>query len=52
MIAGVVIMTAAFAGWIVAQQIPGLQFEKIIKAIFFGALFTAVLHSFIALRRL
>jgi uncharacterized membrane protein len=52
MIAGAVIMAMAFASSLFVQQITALPFEKIIKAVFYGALFIAVLHSFIALRRM
>ena len=52
MIAGAVVMAAMIIGALFAQQIPGLPFEKINKAIFFGALFIAALHSFVALRRM
>jgi uncharacterized membrane protein len=52
MIAGAVIMSAAVISALFAQQIPELSLEKINEVVFFGALFTAVLHSFIALRRM
>jgi uncharacterized membrane protein len=52
MTAGVVVMAAMIVGALFAQHIPGLPFEKINKAIFFGALFIAALHSFIALARI
>ena len=52
MIAGAVIMAAIIIGALFAQQIPGLPFEKINKAIFLGAPFIAALHSFVALRRM
>ena len=45
-------MAAMIIGALFAQQIPGLPFEKINKAIFLGALFIAALHSFVALRRM
>ena len=52
MIAGAVVMAATIINALLARQIPGLPFEKIDKAILYGALFIAVLHSFIALRRM
>jgi uncharacterized membrane protein len=52
MIAGAVVMTTAVASALLAQQIPGLHLEKINKVVCYGALFSAALHSFIALRRM
>jgi uncharacterized membrane protein len=52
MIAGAVVMAVAVASALFARHMPGLPFEKIIKAIFYGALFIVVAHSFIALRRM
>jgi uncharacterized membrane protein len=52
MIAGAVVMAAMIIGALFAQQIPGLPFEKLNRAIFLGALFIAALHSFVALRRM
>jgi uncharacterized membrane protein len=52
MIAGAVIMTAAGLSALLSKEFPGLPLEKINKAVFYGALFSAALHSFIALRRI
>jgi uncharacterized membrane protein len=52
MIAGAVLMATALASALFAQQIPEYQFWRILKAVFYLALFSAALHSFIALRRM
>jgi hypothetical protein len=52
MMAGAVIMTTAGLSALLSKEVPGLQLEKINKAVFYGALFSAALHSFIALRRM
>jgi hypothetical protein len=52
MIAGAVVMATAVCSELFARQIPGLPIEKINKAVLFGALLIAALHSFIALRRM
>jgi len=52
MIAGAVIMTTAGLSALLSKEVPGLPLEKINKAVCFGALFSAALHSFIALRRM
>jgi hypothetical protein len=52
MIAGAVIMTTAGLSALLSKEVPGLPLEKINKAVSYGALFGATLHSFIALRRM
>jgi uncharacterized membrane protein len=52
MIAGAVIMTAAGLSALLSKEVPGLPLEKINKVVLYGALFSAALHSFIALRRM
>jgi uncharacterized membrane protein len=52
MIAGAVIMTAAGLSALLSKEVPGLPLHKINKAVFYVALFSAALHSFIALRRM
>ena len=52
MIAGVVVMTTAVVSALLSKEIPGLPLEKINKVVCYGALFSAALHSFIALRRM
>jgi SdpI/YfhL protein family len=52
MIAGAVVMTTAVVSEILTRQVSGLPLEKINKVVFYGALFGAALHSFIALRRM
>ena len=52
MIVGAVVMGTAVVSALLAQQIPRLTLEKINKAVCFGALLIAALHSFIALRRM
>jgi uncharacterized membrane protein len=52
MIAGAVVMTTAVVSEILTRQVPGLPLEKINKVVCYGALFSAALHSFIALRRM
>ena len=51
-IAGAVIMTTAVVSAILSKEVQGLPLEKINKAVFLGALFSAAMHSFIALRRM
>jgi uncharacterized membrane protein len=50
-IAGAVVMTTAVASELLYKEVPGLPLEKINKVVCYGALFSAALHSFIALRR-
>jgi hypothetical protein len=52
MIAGAVIMTTAGLSALLSKEVPGLPFEKINKTVFYGALFSTALRSFIALRRM
>jgi len=52
MIAGVVVMATAVVSALLSKEIPGLPLEKINKVVCYGALFSAALHSFIALRRI
>jgi len=51
-IAGAAIMTTAGLSALISKEVPGLPLEKINKAVFYGALFRADLHSFFALRRM
>jgi len=52
MIAGAVVMTTAIVSAILSKEILGLPLDKINKVACYGALFSAALHSFIALRRM
>jgi uncharacterized membrane protein len=52
MIAGAVVMATAIASALLYKEAPGLPLEKINKVVCYGALFSAALHSFIALRRM
>jgi hypothetical protein len=52
MVAGAVVMTTAVVSALLSKEIPGLPLEKINKLVCFGSLFSAALHSFIALRRM
>jgi len=52
MIAGAVAMATAGLSALIYKEVPGPPLEKINKAVFYGALFVAALHSFIALRRI
>ena len=52
MIAGAVVMTTAIASALLYKEATGLPLEKINKVVCYGALFSAALHSFIALRRM
>ncbi len=52
MIAGAVVMATAVASALLYKEVPGLPLEKVNKVVCYGALFSAALHSFIALRRM
>jgi SdpI/YhfL family protein len=52
MIAGAVIMTTAGLSAFLFKAVPGFPLEKVNKVVFYGGLFGAALHSFIALRRM
>jgi len=52
MIAGAVVMATAGVSALLSKEVPGLPLEKINKAALYGALFSAALHRFIALRRI
>ena len=52
MIVGAVVMATAVVSALLYKEVPGLPLEKINKVVCYGALFSAALHSFIALRRM
>jgi uncharacterized membrane protein len=52
MISGLVVMTTAVASALLYKEALGLPLDKINKVVCYGALFSAALHSFIALRRM
>jgi hypothetical protein len=52
MIAGAVVMATAVLSALLSTEVSRLQLEKINNVVFYGALFSAALHSFIALRRM